>query len=101
MKDVTALREELFDAISLLKQGKIDSGQANAISNLAGRVIDSAKVEADYVQKFGGRSAIPSSGFIGRQHKPDTLDQQAMTHGSASTPQRGAGLPPPGPKGRL
>ena len=101
MKDVTALREELFDAITLLKQGKIDSGQANAISNLAGRVIDSAKVEADYVHKFGGRSAIPNSGFIGRQPKPDTLDQQALTHGEATTPQRGNGLPPAGPRGSL
>ena len=101
MNDITTLRTELFDAIALLKGGKIDTTQANAIANLAGRVIDSAKVETDYVRAFGGRGAVPSSGFIGKQPKPDTLERLAVAIGETTTPQPGKGLPPPGPRGTL
>ena len=99
--EVNVIDAEPDAIVAAWKAGKIDAGQANAISNLAGRVIDSAKVEHDYVHKFGGRGSIPSSGFIGRTPRPDTLDQQALTHGTATTPVPGNGLPPAAPKGRL
>lgn len=102
MNDINELRSELFDTIKLLKAGKLDVGQARAVADLAGRVIDSAKAETDYVRAFGGRGSVPASGFIGRAPKPDCLDVQARMVGpTASTPVPGNGLPPRGPIGSL
>lgn len=100
--NITELRGELFDTIKLLKQGKLQVDQARAVAELAGRVIDSAKAETEFVKAFGGRGVVPASGFIGHAPKPDTLDRQARITGpAATTPQPGAGLPPSGPRGAL
>lgn len=100
--NITELRGELFDTIKLLKQGKLQVDQARAVAELAGRVIDSAKAETEFVKAFGGRGVVPASGFIGHAPKPDTLDRQARIIGpEPTTPQPGAGLPPSGPRGAL
>lgn len=100
--NITELRGELFDTIKLLKAGKLQVDQARAVAELAGRVIDSARAETEFVKAFGGRGVMPASGFIGQARKPDTLDGQARITGPApSSPTPGAGLPPSGPMGRV
>lgn len=72
---VEDLRDHLFETIELLKDpdSKMDVQRARAISDLAGRVIDSAKVEVDHLKvtgqteatdflpPAGGRKALPSA----------------------------------------
>lgn len=97
---INDLRSELFDTIKLLKAGKLDTGQARAVAELAGRVIDTARAETEFVRAFG-RGVVPASGFIDHAKKPDTLDGQARQIGHASEPVPGAGLPPQGPSARV
>lgn len=60
MNDVNALRTHLFDTIKGLKDGTINIETAQAITGTAQAIINSAKVEVEYV-KAGGQV---NSGFI-------------------------------------
>jgi hypothetical protein len=57
------LRQVLFDTLSDLrdKEKPMDIDRAKAISEVAGRLIESAKVECQYLDLVGGDAA---SGFI-------------------------------------
>lgn len=48
--DITGLRERLFQTIDALKSGTIDIERANVISDLSQVVINSAKVEVDFIR---------------------------------------------------
>lgn len=100
---ITGLRSELFATIRALRDpaNPMDIKRAQAVGEVAGRIIDSVKAETEYVRTFGGRGMVPNSGFIEHQKKPDTLDQQARQLGHASDPVPGNGLPPQGPRGTL
>jgi hypothetical protein len=50
MQNITDLRETLFDTIERLKNDKMDVSTANAISQVAGRIIETAKVENEFLQ---------------------------------------------------
>lgn len=61
--DIDALREHLFETIEALKAKDIEVERARAISEVAGRIIDSAKVEVQFLsvtgQKKGSRFLEP------------------------------------------
>lgn len=61
--DINALREHLFETIEALKAKDMDVERARAISEVAGRIIDSAKVEVQFLdvtgQKKGSRFLEP------------------------------------------
>lgn len=113
--DITELRGELFATIRALRDpsNPMDVNRAKAVAEVAGRIIESAKAETEYVKAFGVRGAVPASGFIGHQPKSDTLDQQEpaqprthvtkdaygnqVTYQTSSEGKR----PPAGPVGRL
>jgi hypothetical protein len=101
---INELRGELFATIRAIRDptNPMDINRAKAVADVAGRIIDSAKAETDYVRAFGGRGVVPASGFIGQQRKPDTLEQQAtVVDRGAGLPVAGGGLPPSGPRGTL
>ena len=66
MNDLTALRESLFATLADLRAGKIDLEQAKAINDVGKTLIDSAKVEVDYLRTTGGGE----SAFIGAASAP-------------------------------
>lgn len=53
-KNISDLRDGLFDAIALLKEGKLSVEQAKAISEMGQVIINSAKVEVDYIRANNG-----------------------------------------------
>lgn len=55
-RDVTQLREVLFDTLDRLrdKENPMDIDRAEAIATVAGAVINSAKVELDFLKAVGG-----------------------------------------------
>ena len=58
-RNIADLREGLFDAMELLKKGKLDVDQAKAISEMSQIIINSAKVEVDYIRaNNGGESSF-------------------------------------------
>lgn len=57
---ITDLRETLFETLQGVKGGDIDLDRAKAISELSQNIVNTAKVEIDYL-KAGGHVA---SGFM-------------------------------------
>lgn len=58
------LRDLLFTTIERLlsKDDPMDAAQAKSIANIGRVMVDSAKVEVDFMKTFGG--GVPGSGFI-------------------------------------
>ena len=59
-QNINDLRETLFDTLQGVKAGNIDLDRAKAISELSQNIINTAKVEIDYL-KAGGNVV---SGFM-------------------------------------
>ena len=59
---IVDLREHLFDIIEGVKAGTVESGDAKVIVNAAQSIINSAKVEVEYLKIMG--SIGDGSGFI-------------------------------------
>ena len=64
MRDISDLREELFDTIKKVKSGELDKDQAKAIMSLGQVIVNSAKVEVDFLTEVGGTNG---SNFIPKQ----------------------------------
>lgn len=56
------LRNELFDTITMIKNGEIDLDKAKAITDIAQVLVNSAKVEVDFIRALDGIGT--GSGFI-------------------------------------
>lgn len=59
-KTINDLRAALFDTLEKVKNRSIDLDQARAINDIAKTLVDSAKVEVDYLRTTDGME----SGFI-------------------------------------
>lgn len=62
------LRNHLFETIEMLKDGddRMDTGKAKVISDVAQTIINSAKVEIEFMSEFGSKG----TGFIAEK-KPE------------------------------
>lgn len=63
------LRVELFATLRALREGKIDVERAKAISEVAQTIINSAKVEVDYLRVNNGGES-PFFEAAGRKNLP-------------------------------
>lgn len=73
MNDINQLRSALFETLQSVKSGDMDISRAKAISEVAQTIINTAKVEIDYMQASG---ADVVSGFIGN---PQQRSQPVLT----------------------
>jgi hypothetical protein len=53
-KTIGDLRDSMFEALQMLKEGKITIEQAKAVSEIGQVIINSAKVEVDYIKANNG-----------------------------------------------
>lgn len=58
--NITEVRGHLFDTLRDLREGKIDIEKADAVNRTAQTIINSAKVEVDFIKHTGAQG----SGFI-------------------------------------
>lgn len=61
MQNVNKLRDELVQVFHQLKAGEIKPGEAAELANLAGKMIQSAKVQVDY---YALRKESPDITFL-------------------------------------
>jgi hypothetical protein len=54
MNNIDTLRDTLFDTMQKLKDGTLDVEKAKTIGDLSQVIINSAKVEVDFVRANGG-----------------------------------------------
>ena len=67
MSDINTLREALFETLQGLKNKTVEIDQADAINRTAQTIINSAKVEVDFIKASGSHS---DSGFIRSEKTP-------------------------------
>ena len=61
MKNVNELRNELADVFAKLKKGEINVDAAEAMTNLSGKLINSARAQVDY---YALRGESPTIDFL-------------------------------------
>lgn len=66
LKNITDLRETLFDTIEKIKTGEIDANKGKAICSIGQVIVNSAKVESDFIIKV---NATADSGFLMNNQK--------------------------------
>lgn len=71
---IAALRAHLFDAIKSVKAGTLDLDKARVVNDIGRTLVDSAKVEVDYLRTTGGQQ----SPFI---ESNQGEDKPALTNG--------------------
>ena len=57
MNDITTLREKLFETLSAVKSGEMYLDRARAVNEIGKTLIDSAKVEVDFIRATDGTSS--------------------------------------------
>ncbi|WP_237173001.1 hypothetical protein [Paracandidimonas lactea] len=68
-KNISDLRDGLFEAMQMLKDGKLTVEQAKAISEMSQVVINAAKVEVDYIKANNG-GETPFLEAVGNDNLP-------------------------------
>ncbi len=68
--DITALREHLFAALQGVKDKSLDLDQARAINELGKTIVDTAKVEVDYLKATGGGESTFIDSAAGADNLP-------------------------------
>lgn len=68
--DITALREHLFAALQGVKDKTLDLDQARAINELGKTIVDTAKVEVDYLKATGGGESQFIDTAVGADNLP-------------------------------
>jgi hypothetical protein len=67
--NINDLRAHLFDALKGLKDGTMDVGRAKAMSEIAQTIVNSAKVELEFIEATGSKD----SEFLGGEKAGDML----------------------------
>jgi hypothetical protein len=75
MNTIDKLREHLFDTMQALKDGDMDVEDARAMSDIAQTVINSAKVEVEYLRAVGGKQSkfLESGATVATEDKTPDL----------------------------
>lgn len=69
-KNISDLRDAMFDAMEGLKKGTMTIEQAKAMSEIGQVIINSAKVEVDYIRANNGIGEAP---FLKEKQKQEDL----------------------------
>lgn len=56
--DITALREHLFATLRGVKDGSIDIDRAKTVNEIGKTLVDTARVEVDFLRATGGTESI-------------------------------------------
>jgi hypothetical protein len=72
-KTLNDLRETLFSTLQAVKDGTLDLDRARAVNEIGKTLIDSAKVEVDYLRTAGGGESSFIDSAIGSGNLPEQL----------------------------
>lgn len=68
--DLTALRAALFETLRDVRAGSIDLDRARAVNEIGKTLVDSAKVEVDYIKAAGGGESSFLDSAVGAANLP-------------------------------
>lgn len=94
--DISALREHLFAALQGVKDKTLDLDQARAINELGKTLVDTAKVEVDYLKVTGGGESQFIDTAVGDDNLPPGITGRTVHRlkgqGMSQSP-RSSGMP--------
>ena len=67
---LAGLRAHLFDALQAVKSGQLELDQARTVNELAKTIVDTAKVEVDYLRTTGGGKSAFIDTAVGASNLP-------------------------------
>lgn len=68
--DIAALRETLFETLRGLKDGSVSPEKARAINETGQTIINTAKVEVEYLKQTGARAGTGFIAIAKSEHDP-------------------------------
>lgn len=71
--DISELRRQLFATLAGVKDGSIDLDKARAINEIGKTLVDTAKVEVDYLRALGGGESAFLDTAIGNEDLPEGI----------------------------
>lgn len=72
-KSITDLRASLFATLEGIKSGAIDLDKARAVNEVAKTIVETAKVEVDYLRVSGGGESSFLDAAVGSNNLPEGL----------------------------
>lgn len=72
-KTINDLRATLFETLEAVKSGAMDLEKARAVNEIGKTLIDSAKVEVEYLRTAGGGESSFIDSAIGNDNLPEGL----------------------------
>lgn len=72
-KTIDDLRAALFDTLQAVRDGSMDVDRARAVNDVAKTIVDTAKVEVDYLRVTDGGESSFISSAIGASNLPPGL----------------------------
>lgn len=72
-QDITSLREHLFAAIEGVKSNTLDLDKARVINEIGKTIVDTAKVEVDYLKVTGGGESQFIDTAVGDDNLPSGI----------------------------
>jgi len=72
-KTMEDLRESLFSTLQALKDGSMDIDKARAVNEVAKTIVDTAKVEVDYLKTTGGGESSFIDSAVGADNLPEGI----------------------------
>lgn len=69
-QDITLLRQQLFATLAGVKDGSIDLDRARAVNEIGKTLVDTARVEVDYLRATGGGESEFLNTTIGADNLP-------------------------------
>lgn len=77
-KSIGDLRETLFATLDAVKNGTLDLDKARQINEVAKTIVETAKVEVDYLRVAGGGESSFIDTAVGADNLPATLPQNSV-----------------------
>lgn len=72
-KSISDLREALFATLEGVKAGTVDLDKARTVNEVAKTIVETAKVEVDYLRVTGGGESEFLDGAIGADNLPNGI----------------------------
>jgi hypothetical protein len=72
-KSISDLRAALFATLEGVKDGSVDLDKARAVNEVAKTIVETAKVEVDYLRVTGGGESSFLDAAIGADNLPEGL----------------------------
>ena len=77
-KSIGDLRETLFATLDAVKNGTLDLDKARQINEVAKTIVETAKVEVDYLRVAGGGESSFIDTAVGADNLPPHLPQNSV-----------------------